>query len=146
MITVSEPFDFDDPYVQPIDMLMNDADILPNTICNRLGVQSFTYLYNGKSLSSKASHYLLMEICPPWSKWLDLRVLKSWANQVFFLISKNLSAVLDGVILQEVNFFQIVYNGFKFQFIHMKSVMKYFQILSLVVWFVLVVQEQPHAW
>ena len=43
MITVSEPFDFKDPYVQPIDMLMNDADILPNTICNRLGVQSFTY-------------------------------------------------------------------------------------------------------
>lgn len=44
MITVSEPFDFNDPYVQPIDMLMNDADILPNTICNRLGVQSFTYI------------------------------------------------------------------------------------------------------
>ena len=47
MITVSEPFDFKDPYVQPIDMLMNDADILPNTICNRLVVQTFTCIKAG---------------------------------------------------------------------------------------------------
>ena len=64
MITVSEPFDFNDPYVQPIDMLMNDADILPNTICNRLGVQSFTYIMANlfqdivSSFSALVEHYL----------------------------------------------------------------------------------------
>ena len=36
IITVSEPFDFSDPHVQPIDMLKKDIEILPNTICDRL--------------------------------------------------------------------------------------------------------------
>ena len=37
LITVTEPFDFSDPHVQPIEMLMNNTDIPAETICNSTG-------------------------------------------------------------------------------------------------------------
>ena len=37
LITVTEPFDFSDPNVQPIEMLMNNTDIPAETICNSTG-------------------------------------------------------------------------------------------------------------